>query len=145
MAKKSPESILVVGAGYVGLATAVFLANKGCRVHVVDKNPEVAKGVSTGKLHFKEAELANRLRAVVRSGILTASLPSKEFYHSAGFIVIAIDSVDHANWKMRLKSFRKMAEWIGERKRPATVILKSTNIIGFAEYFKSIMDKSELG
>ena len=145
MAKKSPESILVVGAGYVGLATAVFLANKGCRVHVVDKNPEVAKGVSTGKLHFKEAELANRLRAVVRSGILTASLPSKEFYHSAGFIVIAIDSVDHANWKMRLKSFRKMAEWIGERKRPATVILKSTNILGFAEYFKSILDKSELG
>jgi UDPglucose 6-dehydrogenase len=145
LVKQSRDTILVVGAGYVGLATAVFLAVKGCRVHVVDRNPNIAEGVGKGSLHFKETELARRLAEVVKAGTLTASLPSKESYHSSRIIIIAIDSVDHANWKMRLKSFRTMAEWIGENHKPATVILKSTNILGFAEYFRSILDKSQVG
>jgi UDPglucose 6-dehydrogenase len=145
LAKNSRDSILVVGAGYVGLATAVFLADKGRKVHVVDRNPDVASGVASGKLHFKETELAHRLQAVVKAGTLTASMPTRESYQSSDIIIVAIDSVDHANWKMRLRSFRTMAEWIGEKKRPTTVILKSTNILGFAEYFRSVLDKSALG
>ncbi|MDN6100400.1 MAG: FAD-dependent oxidoreductase, partial [Corynebacterium flavescens] len=38
---RQPESVVVIGAGVAGLATAALLARDGKRVTVVDKQPEV--------------------------------------------------------------------------------------------------------
>ncbi len=42
------KSILVIGAGVIGLSTAYYLANRGCRVTILDRNPAQRDGCSFG-------------------------------------------------------------------------------------------------
>jgi UDP-N-acetyl-D-mannosaminuronic acid dehydrogenase len=65
--------IAVVGLGYIGLPTAVLIANKGMRVYGVDINPSVVESINTGKLHFIEAGLDSLLKDVVDKGLLKAT------------------------------------------------------------------------
>lgn len=143
----SHPSILVVGAGYVGLATAVFLADKGYHVSVVEKNPYTVKSLSRGRLHFREPLLQKKLRDVLRRKKMQLSLPAKTLYQNSHFIFVAIDSADPATGKMRLASFERMADWIGQArtKNPPTVVLKSTNVIGFADRFRDLLNKTAYG
>ncbi len=144
---KTKPSILVVGAGYVGLATAVFLADKGFPVTVADTNPDIIDRLQRGRLHFREPKLAARLRDVVKSKRLRPSLTEKKRYEAANVVYIAIDSANRNNWSMRLEPFEQIAGWIGgvKRKAPPTVVLKSTNIMGFAEQFRKLLDNTPHG
>ena len=144
---KARPRILVVGAGYVGLATAVFLAAKGHTVTVSEKRPETVDLLRRGRLHFREAELARRLKDTVASKRLTVDVPEPEIYRQADIIYIAIDSADRNTWRMRLEPFEEMAGWIGAvpRKTPPTVVLKSTNRLGFADEFRALLDDTPHG
>ena len=141
------DSILVVGAGFVGLATAAFLATKGLSVTVAEKNQFIVDSLRKGKLHFREPELAERLKATVGARRLRVVLPSREIYQKASIIIVAIDSADQQTWKMKLAAFERMAAWIGgiKRKQPAVVLLKSTNILGFAGLFRQLLDQAAFG
>ncbi len=143
----SDDSILVVGAGFVGLSTAAFLAGKGRRVTVVEKNRLVVDSLNRGKLHFHEPTLAREIGKVLKSGRLQITAPSKESYQRSSMIFVAIDSADQRTRKMRLAAFERMAQWIGgvKRERPALVVLKSTNILGFAELFRVLLDAAPYG
>ncbi len=141
------DSILVVGAGFVGLATAAFLATKGLSVTIAEKNQSIVNSLRKGKLHFREPELAERLKAAVRARRLRVVLPSRDIYQKASIIIVAIDSADQQTWKMKLAAFERMAAWIGgaRRKQPAVVLLKSTNILGFAGLFRQLLDQAAFG
>lgn len=141
------DSILVVGAGFVGLATAAFLANGGRRVTVVEKNPFTVESLRQGKLHFHEPTLACEVGKVLKSGRLEITAPSKESYQRSSMIFVAIDSADQTTWKMKLTAFERMAQWIGgvRRKRAAVVVLKSTNVLGFAGLFRELLDAAPHG
>lgn len=43
-----PKSILVIGAGVIGLSTAYYLAQRGCRVTILDRQPAQRDGCSFG-------------------------------------------------------------------------------------------------
>jgi UDPglucose 6-dehydrogenase len=143
----SRPSILVVGAGYVGLAAAVFLANEGYSVSVIEKNPYTVESLNCGRLHFRELLLQKKLRQVLKRGKMQLRHPVKELYQNSQFIFIAIDSADPVTGKMRLANFERMAHWIGDAKTksPPTVVLRSTNIIGFAEKFQGLLNKTAYG
>jgi UDPglucose 6-dehydrogenase len=132
---------VVVGAGYVGLATAVFLAGHGHRVTVLEKSRCTLDSLRQGRLHFREPLLQRMLRRVLKNGNLELHYPSPEAYRQAKFVFVAIDSVDRKSGKMRQASFRQMAEWIAgfDAKGPVTVVLKSTNVICFAEKFHKLL------
>jgi len=144
---KARPTILVVGAGYVGLATAVFLASKRFSVTVAEKNPATVDLLARGKLHFREPELKAQLKTVVKSRRLVPVAPAEAYYQTADIIFIAIDSADRTTWKMRMKPFEQIAGWIGsvKRKSPPTVVLKSTNVLGFAERFRAALDATPHG
>ncbi len=143
----SKPDILVIGAGYVGLASAVFLATKGYHVTVAEKNDSTVSQLQKGKLHFREQLLAKNLKQVVNSKKLQVSLPDKKIYQDSKIIFIAIDSANQSSWKMRMGSFTKIAQWIGgkKHKNAPVIILKSTNIIGFSEQFRKLLDKTPFG
>ena len=143
----SKDSIVVVGAGFVGLATATFLAVKRHKVIAVDKNPYTVEGLSRGQLHFHEPLLARKLKAVIKSGHLTVSAPTRQHYEKASLIIVAIDSADQNTWHMKLTAFERMAAWIGgvPRRKRCLVALKSTNVLGLAERFRELLDRMPHG
>ena len=72
-----PHRIVVVGAGYVGLVTAVGLADLGHRVEVVETRHDRLTALRAGRSPIHEADLPERLSANLASGRLTvADTPS---------------------------------------------------------------------
>jgi 2-polyprenyl-6-methoxyphenol hydroxylase-like FAD-dependent oxidoreductase len=49
--------VLVVGAGAVGLSTAIFLALRGVRVRIIDRNAEVERKTKAAVVHTRSLEL----------------------------------------------------------------------------------------
>lgn len=144
---KPDHSILVVGAGFVGLATAAFLADRGYFVTVVEKNPYTLETLKQGKLHFLEPALERHFRKAVKERRIRVVGASASAYRHADLIFIAIDSVEIENWQMKLNTFGRLAEWIADtpRRRTCTILLKSTNVLGFAEEFRHLLDVQSHG
>jgi UDPglucose 6-dehydrogenase len=65
--------VLVVGAGYVGLVTAVGLAELGHRVHIVEIRPDRLEMLGKGIPPIHEAGLPEALAAAISSGRLSVS------------------------------------------------------------------------
>lgn len=65
--------INVVGLGYIGLPTAVLLANSGFYVCGTDVNQQIIESLSEGKLHFSEPQLDILFDKVIKSGHLQVS------------------------------------------------------------------------
>ena len=65
--------ISVVGLGYIGLPTAVSLADAGFQVTGVDVDPRVIEAVNGGRAHIVEPGLEHLLHSVVKKGRLKAT------------------------------------------------------------------------
>src|SRR5659263_788777 len=76
--KAYPETIAIVGLGYIGLPTAVMLASRGTQVIGVDVNTATVARVARGELPFYEPGLAAALSGVVAQGRLTATTEMPE-------------------------------------------------------------------
>jgi UDP-glucose 6-dehydrogenase len=63
-------SISVVGAGYVGLCTAVGLASKGYTVTASDSDDQKVAKINNGIAPFHERGLQNLLRKSIQNGRL---------------------------------------------------------------------------
>lgn len=76
------KEIAVVGLGYIGLSTAVVLANSNWKVTGIDVSDRTIDYVRAGKLPFVEEGLEVALAAAVESGDLTAQkeMPQAEVY-----------------------------------------------------------------
>lgn len=76
------RELVVIGLGYIGLPTAVVLAESGWQVTGVDVSDRTIEYVSAGKLPFVEEGLEESLAKVVSEGSLTAQkeTPEAEIY-----------------------------------------------------------------
>jgi UDPglucose 6-dehydrogenase len=66
----SPRSIAVIGAGYVGLVSAVGLARMGHRIELVETNPDRLVALRNGRVPFTELGVQEALTAALSSGAL---------------------------------------------------------------------------
>jgi UDPglucose 6-dehydrogenase len=66
----SPRSIAVIGAGYVGLVSAVGLARMGHRIELVETNPDRLVALRNGRVPFTELGVQEALTAALGSGAL---------------------------------------------------------------------------
>lgn len=62
-----------IGLGYIGLPTAVLVAQKGISVHGVDVNPNVVETINKGEIHIVEPGLATLVKESVKRGNFIAS------------------------------------------------------------------------
>lgn len=82
-----PHRIVVVGAGYVGLVTAVGLTDLGHRVEVVETRHDRLSALRAGRSPIHEADLPERLAANLATGRLTvADTPSLD----ADFVMVCV-------------------------------------------------------
>lgn len=78
------RSLAVIGLGYIGLPTAVVLAQHGWSVVGVDVSRKAVDAVNAGRLHFVEEGLESALAEVASAGTLRAQL---EVPHADVYIV----------------------------------------------------------
>lgn len=81
---EQPQTVVFVGLGYIGLPTAVTLANSGVRVKGVDVNTSVVERISRGEVTIVEPGLEQELKKAVESGQLSAST---EMQHGDAFVI----------------------------------------------------------
>ena len=83
----TPRRLIVVGAGYVGLATATGFQRQGHQVDLVDVNPVLVQRLSQGRLHFHEPGLAEAFADAVARQRIRVKLGYEEL-ESADFAFI---------------------------------------------------------
>lgn len=119
-----PLEVVFVGLGYIGLPTAVVMANHGVRVHGVDVNASAVERIQRGEVTIVEPGLEEELQKAVNSGQLTATT---EMQHGDAF-VIAVPTPFKENYEGDLSYIMSAAESIAPQLRgDETVILESTS------------------
>lgn len=119
-----PLEVVFVGLGYIGLPTAVVMANHGVRVHGVDVNASAVERIQRGEVTIVEPGLEEQLKQAVSSGRLTATT---EMQHGDAF-VIAVPTPFKENHEGNLTYIMSAAESIAPQLRgDETVILESTS------------------
>ncbi|PBB08060.1 UDP-N-acetyl-D-mannosamine dehydrogenase [Kocuria sp. WRN011] len=116
--------VVFVGLGYIGLPTAVVMANHGVRVHGVDVNASAVERIQRGEVTIVEPGLEERLKRAVDSGQLTASTEMQQ----GNAFVIAVPTPFKDNYEGDLSYIMSAAASIAPQLRgDEVVILESTS------------------
>lgn len=115
--------VVVIGLGYIGLPTAVLLADSGLKVLGVDSNEQIVDSVNNARVPFEEPGLAGVLESVTRAGnFLAATAPV-----SAGVYIICVPTPLNQNKQVDLTYVREAVESVGTHvSKGSLVILEST-------------------
>ena len=121
--------IVVAGTGYVGLVTAVCLAEIGHTVTCVDVNEEKIKMLNNGKSPIYEPGLEELMEK--NKSKLTFTLNSKQAYKKADVIFVGVGTPEKKDGSANLKYVYEVAKEIAENIEQNTIIvIKSTVPIG---------------
>jgi len=135
MKSDNKPDVCVVGLGYIGLPTAAIVARAGCRVRGVDVTQKVVETINRGEIHIEEVDLDGLVQAVVKRGLLSASLSVE----AADVFVIAVPTPfgpDHApDVSYVLSAARSIAPVL---KAGDVVILESTSPVGTTEQIRDL-------
>jgi UDPglucose 6-dehydrogenase len=101
--------LTVVGAGYVGLTTAVCFAHLGNEVMVVEKLPEKVQTLKEGKVPFYELGLEEMLRENLRLGRLFFTTDLKEGLDFSDVIFICVGTPQRPDGSADLSQVEEVA------------------------------------
>ena len=138
----------VIGAGYVGLATAACLAHLGNRVMCLDKDQQRLRSLRQGHIPFYEPGLEELLSRTVRAGRLSFAGTEglAEVVRNADVVFIAVGTPQGDNGSADLSNVASVARQIGHalaqcapRERPLVVVNKSTVPVGSGDYVSGLI------
>lgn len=106
--------IAVFGCGYVGLTTAVGLAELGNDVMAVDIDPTKIASLKRGVVPFHEPKMESLLQCNITAGRLDFSLDGKAAILESETIFCAVGTPAKANGEIDLRAIYKVAEMFAE-------------------------------
>ncbi|MBN1549194.1 nucleotide sugar dehydrogenase [Candidatus Babeliales bacterium] len=119
--------VSVVGLGYIGLPTAIMLAEHGVQAYGYDVDREKVQRINKGHAVIKEDGLQERLQAVLGLGLFCADTT----LHAADYFIIAVPTPFIADKKPDLSYVHAASKEIAGTLRPGNcVILESTVPVG---------------
>ena len=124
----------VIGLGYIGLPTAIILAESGYQVLGIDINKDIIRKVNAGEETFSEPNLVSFLRKVISNKKLIAS--DKLDFADAFIIAVPTPFIKESgeNPKPDISFVIKAAESIsGYIKKGNKVLIESTIPVGTTE------------
>jgi len=129
--------ISVIGAGYVGLVSAICFADRGYEVTLSTENPEKAKLIGQGIPPFHETGLEEVLRRTVSSGKLRATLGREDAVLNSDVTFVAVGTPSRSDGSIDLKFIKDSSAKIGEAIRKKNgyhlVAVRSTVVPGTTE------------
>lgn len=122
--------ICVIGAGYVGLATAVMFGKLGHKVACVDVDEGRVREIRAGRSPFYEPSLEKELAKLVRSGALTAWNDARKPASDAKFIFICVQTPSLSSGRIDIRALkaacRGVSKVLGDSGDYKIVVVKST-------------------
>jgi UDP-N-acetyl-D-mannosaminuronic acid dehydrogenase len=126
--------ISVIGLGYVGLPTAVILANAGHQVVGVDINPNIIETINAGDIHIVEPGLKEKVKKLTKAKKLSASTEIE----CSDVFIISVPTPLSKSKKPELKFIKQAVKNFSKHlKKGNLVILESTSPIGTSEKISS--------
>jgi UDPglucose 6-dehydrogenase len=137
-----PNSICVVGTGYVGLVVGTCMADLGFVVTCVDRDLEKVALLQAGGVPIYEPGLEGILRRNVRERRLTFTTDGEGALSEAEVIYIAVGTPGLADGSADISGVLAVAEQIGRSlQRAAVVIIKSTVPVGTADQVREAVGR----
>ncbi len=125
--------IAVVGAGYVGLTTAVCLAHLGHEVRARDVDAERGERMSRGETPILEEGLAELLHEGLESGRLHFTTEAEEAATGADFVFLCVPTPQGADGTADLSFVERASAAVAPFLKPGAVVInKSTVPVGSA-------------
>lgn len=124
------RNVCVLGLGYVGMTLAVAMADAGFQVHGVEIREDILDKLRSGRPHFHEPGLAERLHHVLQRGRFTfGRTPECEHRHSVYIITVGtpLDAGGRVRTDMIEAATRQVADCLQDGDM---VILRSTVKLG---------------
>jgi UDPglucose 6-dehydrogenase len=125
------RSIAVIGAGYVGLVSAVGFAAKGHRIELVETDPNRLTALRDGRVPFTEAGVQEALSAALDSGSLTVLDHTSKTTAEIVLICVGTPIDDHGHADVRAVE-AVLADVGGLDPRPI-VVVRSTMPVGTSQ------------
>lgn len=123
--------ICVIGLGRVGLPLAVVLAQSGLRVIGVDIDEHRVSMVSDGRMPFHYPAIAERLKAVVANGSLTASSSAKESIERSDVVVVTVGTPTGEQYQLDYSQLHAAFKEVGSADlNNKAIIVRSTAVPG---------------
>ncbi|MDX2150585.1 MAG: nucleotide sugar dehydrogenase [Bryobacteraceae bacterium] len=137
MRNEAPESVAVVGLGYVGCVTAACLAHLGHRVVGVDRDQHKVDAVLSGRAPFYEPGLEALVCSGMSAGRLSATTSLEEALRASDIALICVGTPSERNGNLNLEQLRRVCSEIGAhtevRGRPLIAAVRSTVFPGVCE------------
>ena len=131
------EKISVIGAGYVGLVSAVCFADKGYQVLLSSHDAEKIEQINNGIPPFYEEGLEALLKKAVASGKLQATLGREEAVLGSDMSFVAVGTPSRRDGGIDLALIEASSREIGEALRRKSsyhlVVVRSTVVPGTTE------------
>lgn len=132
--------VTVYGLGYVGLVTAVCLAETGHEVLGVDTDPKKLELLNQGEPPIHEIGLKELLAKQQQKGRLRFTLPHREAALFGEIQFIAVGTPPSATAAVDLQYIDAVAKFIGEHIEQDTIVInKSTVPVGSSERVEKII------
>jgi UDPglucose 6-dehydrogenase len=124
---KRPNPLCMVGAGYVGLVTAVCLADAGVDVRLLDIDPGRLQLLRQGKAPIHEPQLDELLDHVLKSGRLVLYDDAPAAMRGAAVIMIAVGTPPLSDGRADLTQVRAaVTEAVRHAGSDTVIAIKST-------------------
>ncbi|MCA9335240.1 UDP-glucose/GDP-mannose dehydrogenase family protein, partial [Candidatus Saccharibacteria bacterium] len=127
----NPTEITVLGAGYVGLTSAVLFAHAGYKVHLVEPNPKRLEVIKSGKSFFYEYGIDTLIKTVIDNGTLLPTDSYEDSVPGSSVVFSCVGTPDNPDGSSNLSYVFASAAETAKYAKPGTVyVQKSTVPVG---------------
>lgn len=139
------ETVTVLGAGYVGLATAACLAHLGHRVHAIDVDAARVHRLQAGEIDLLEPDLPEMVRAYQQTGQLSCSTDPGSWIGVSDAVFLCLPTPARADGSADLAAFRGWLPHLRRHLAPGRrIILKSTVPPGTQRQLATVLDRPDI-
>ena len=125
------RSIAVIGAGYVGLVSAVGLAGMGHRIELVETDPDRLAALRQGRVPFTEKGVQEALSAALASGALTVLDHTSKT--TAGIVLICVGTPIDDHGHADVRAVEAVLADVARLDPPPIVVVRSTMPVGTSQ------------
>jgi UDPglucose 6-dehydrogenase len=139
------SKLAVIGAGYVGLTTAVCLAYLGHDVRCTDVEGSKVDALTSGRMTIVEDGLEPLLREGLESGRLTFSTDNVAAVGKAEFVFLCVPTPQSATGRADMSYIHAAASEIGPHLVPGAVVVnKSTVPVGSTKVVEAALGRTDV-